>query len=121
MDGLREFLEDLKQHGLAEDNLLGLLNVLIGRRVEKADGTLLCNGVTWRELAETLKRVRWDKESVRGLGIDPNTLAPRDRQRFWFQAISQARVDTPEATIAGDALAALLTTRGYRIGAPPKG
>src|SRR5262245_22831624 len=86
MDGLREFLDDLKQRGLAQANLLGLLHVLIGRRVARADGTLVANGVTWRVLAEALKRARWDKDAVRQVGLEPGALAPRDRQRYWYQA-----------------------------------
>src|SRR2546429_8863433 len=105
MDGLREFLDDLKRRGLAEGNLLGLLHVVVGRRIQTAAGELISNGVTWRELSETFKRLRWSKDGVRELGIDPNTLAPRDRQRFWFQAISQARVDSPEAAAAGERFA----------------
>jgi hypothetical protein len=119
MDGLREFLDDLKRRGLAEGNLLGLFHVVVGRRIQTAAGELISNGVTWRELAEMLKRVRWPKDSVRELGIDPDTLAPRDRQRFWFQAISQARVDSPEAAAAGQRLAETLNAAGYVISPPP--
>src|SRR5262249_39613649 len=119
MDGLREFLDDLKQRGLAEGNLLGLLHIVIGRRIQTAAGEPISNGTTWRELAELLKRVRWPKDSVRDLGIDPDTLAPRDRQRFWFQAISQARVGATEAVAAGDRLAAALRPAGYVVGPNP--
>ena len=119
MDGLREFLEDLKQQGLAHGHFLGLLNVLIGRRITRTDGTVVCNGVSWRVLAETLKRVRWDKEEVRALGIDPAGLAPRDRTRYWYQAIALARVDSAEATQAGDALARILIGAGYMVGPAP--
>jgi hypothetical protein len=119
MDGLREFLDDLKQRGLAQGHLLGLLNVLIGRRIARSDGTLLTSGVSWRVLADALKRARWDKEEVRSLGIDPRTLAPRDRARYWYQAIGQARVDSPEATEAGDVLAELLRGAGYQVGPAP--
>jgi hypothetical protein len=119
MDGLREFLDDLKRRGLAEGNLLGLFHIVVGRRIQTAAGELVSNGVTWRELAEMLKRVRWPKDSVRELGIDPDTLAPRDRQRFWFQAIGQARVDSPAAAAAGQRLAETLNAAGYVIGPPP--
>ena len=121
MDGLREFLDDLKQRGLAHRQLLGLLNILIGRRITRADGTPVCSGVPWRVLAETLKRVRWDKEEVRPLGLDPRALAPRDRARYWYQAIGQARVDSAEAARAGDALAEVLRGAGYVVGPAPAG
>jgi hypothetical protein len=119
MDGLREFLEDLKQRGLAQDNFLGLLHVLIGRRITTAGGAVVATGVTWRVLAEMLKRVRWDREAVRQLGLEPAALAPRDRQRYWYQAIAQARVDSPQAREAGDALAAILGDAGYVVGTGP--
>jgi hypothetical protein len=119
MDGLREFLDDLKQRGLARRQLLGLLNILIGRRIARTDGTPVTSGVPWRALAEALKRVRWDKEEVRTLGIDPRSLAPRDRVRYWYQAISQAGVDSPEATRAGDVLAEALRSAGYDVGPAP--
>jgi hypothetical protein len=120
MDGLREFLTNLKRHGYAEGNFLGLLNVLIGRRVQLVAGAVVSTGLTWRQLAEMLKRMRWDKEAVRELGLDPATLPPRDRQRYWYLAIGQARVDSPEAEKAGDRLAAVLRAAGYEVGPAPE-
>jgi hypothetical protein len=119
MEGLREFLEDMKRQRHAKDNFLGLLNLAIGRRVSRADGTVLSNGVTWRQLADMLKRTRWDKDAVRELGLNPADLPPRDRQRYWYQAISHARVDSEEATKAGDRLARLLRRAGYEVGPAP--
>jgi hypothetical protein len=119
MDGLRELLDDLKQRGLADDNFAGLLNVVIGRRVARTDGTVLTNGVTWRVLAEELKRVRWDKDAVAQLSVDPAGLVPRDRERYWYQAIARARVDSPEARQAGDRLAEVLREAGYDVGPAP--
>jgi hypothetical protein len=115
MDGLREFLGDLKRQGYAQGNFLGLLNVLIGRQIRTSAGAVVCNGLTWRVLAEWLKRVRWNKEAVRELGIDPETLPPRDRQRYWYLAISLARVDSPQAIQAGNQLAAALREAGYVV------
>src|SRR3954469_20244943 len=83
MDGAQTFLDELRQHGLVEGNVLGLLHVLIGRRVTRADGTLVSPGLTWRALADLLKSLRWNKDAVRELGLDPAALPPRDRQRFW--------------------------------------
>jgi hypothetical protein len=112
---MREFLDDLKQQDLARGNLLGLLHVLIGRRIEKADGTLVSVGLTWREAAAWLKKVRWDKEAVRELGIDLSSLPPRDRERYWYTAIARAHVDSPQAVEAGDRLAQAIATAGYVI------
>jgi hypothetical protein len=121
MDVLREFLEDLKRRGLAQGLFLGMLNVLIGRRVEKADGTLVANGISWRELAALLRRARWDKNAVRELGLDPAQLPPRDRQRYWYTAIAQARVDSAQAAQAGDQFAERLRQAGYVVGPAPGG
>jgi hypothetical protein len=112
---MREFLDDLKQHGHAQGNFLGLLNVLIGRRIEKADGTVLSVGLTWRQTADWLKKVRWDKDAVRELGLDPAALPPRDRERFWYSAIARAHVDSADAAAAGDRLATALKSAGYVV------
>ncbi len=119
MDRVRQFLSDVKQRGLAGGKFLGLLNVMIGRRVALADGTPVSAGLTYRELAAQLKRVRWEPDSVTELGIDPKSLPPRDRERYWYQAIVQARVDSPQATAAGDALAQDLRGAGYDVGPAP--
>ncbi len=119
MDGLREFLGDLKRRGLAQGNFVGLLNIVIGRRVEKKDGTLVSTGVTWRELAELFRKVRWNKEAVRELGIDPANLPPRDRYRYWYLAIAHAKVDSKQAVEAGDRLAQALRLTEYVVGAAP--
>jgi hypothetical protein len=119
MDGVSELLDDLKLHGHAQGNLLGMLNVVIGRRIEKADGTLVSNGVTWRELARLLKKVRWDKDAVLELGLNPANLPPRNRELYWYTAIAQANVASPPATQAGDRLAATLNAAGYVVGSAP--
>lgn len=118
MDGVEEFLSDVQKRGLAKGKFLGLLNVLIGRRVARRDGTVLSTGVTWRALAAALKKLRWDTDAVLELGIDPTTLPPRDRQRFWYSAITQASVATVEATKAGDQFAATVSS-DYDIGPAP--
>jgi hypothetical protein len=120
MDALREFLEDLKRQGLAQDNFLGFLHVMIGRSVTRADGTLITKGLTWRKLAGWLKKVRWAKQSVRELGLDPNALPPRDRQLYWYTAIARAGIDSAEARAAGDRFTEKLTAHGYEVGSAPK-
>jgi hypothetical protein len=115
MDALRALLDDLKQHGLDRGHTRGLLQLLIGRRIQRADGTLVARGLTWRQLAFVLKKTRWNKDSVRELGLRPEDLPPRDRQQYWYTAISVAHIDGPEARQEGDALAALLAPLGYRV------
>jgi hypothetical protein len=119
MDALREFLEDLQRHGDAQGNLLGLFHVLIGRRVSRTDGTVISTGMPWRSLAHVLKKVHWPKEAVRELGQDPATLPPRDRERYWYAAISRAGVDSAAAVQAGDRLAEALQAVGYVVGPAP--
>jgi hypothetical protein len=120
MDALREFLGATKKQGIARGDFLGLLNILIGRRLEKADGAVISAGCSWRNLAANLKLVRWNKEAVRELGIDPKSLHPRDRLRYWFQAITQASVDSAAAVQAGDRFAEVLRKAGYVVGPAPR-
>jgi hypothetical protein len=115
MEGAREFLEQVRQHQLVAGHFLGLLHLMIGRRITRADGTVLSSGLTWRQLAELLKLLRWDKDCVRELGLDPDELPPRDRNRYWYTAITSAKVDSPEASAAADLLARKMALHGYRM------
>jgi hypothetical protein len=119
MDELREFLNTVNARGLARGNLLGLLHVLIGRRIRKADGTPVSSGLTWREAAAQLKRSRWERDAVIEIGLDPTELPPRDRERFWYTAIARASVDSAKAVAAGDRLSLALHDLGYEIGPGP--
>ncbi len=118
MDALHALLDEVRKKGLVKGRLFGLLNVLIGRKVSKAD-SVVCNGLTWRELAAILKKARWDRDGVREFGLDPDHLPPRDRQQFWYSAIARAGVDSAAATAAGDELAAALEKLGYEVGPAP--
>ena len=115
MEGTKEFLELVVQHGLAKGHLRGVFHIAIGRRLTKADGTPLAGGVTWRELAAILKTVKFDRELVKELGADPETVAPRDREKFWYAAIALAQVDSHEARSQAERLAAKLERFGIRI------
>ena len=119
MDALSTLLEDLKRGGQTRGNFLGFLNVFIGRRISTQDGKLVSKGLTWRELAGWLKRLRWDPDAVRELGQNPDDLPPRDRQRYWYTAITRAGVASAEARAAGDRFAELLRNMGYDIGPGP--
>jgi hypothetical protein len=115
MDALSTLLDVLKNDGQIQGNFLGFLNVLIGRTITR-DKVIVAKGLTWRELAGWLKKVRWDPEAVRELGLDPDDLPPRDRQRYWYAAIAHAKVDGPAAQKAGDKFAAVLGGLGYEVG-----
>lgn len=119
MDGFVEFLQVIKRTNLAQGNFLGLLNVVIGRRIQTTQGAAVSTGVPWRVLAQELKKVRWDKEAVRELGLDPKSLPPRDRERYWYLAISRAQVGSAKASAAGDRFAEVLTQAGYVVGPAP--
>ena len=119
MEGLREFLDKVRHSHLVRGHFRALLHVAIGRQISRADGTLVSNGVTWRQLAELLRNLRWDKELVRELGLKPDDLAPRDRQRYWYTAIVAARVNSPDARDLGDAYARVLASIGFVVGPAP--
>jgi len=117
MDALSTLLDLLKNNGQTQGNFLGLLNVLIGRTITRAsDGAVVCKGTSWRDLAAWLKKVRWDPEAVRELGLEPGDLPPRDRQRYWYAAIAAAKVDGAAAQKAGDRFATVLASLGYDVG-----
>ena len=65
------------------------------------------------------KRLRWDREMVRELGLDPADLPPRDREKFWYAAIGRAGVVSPEASASADALVEPLRALGYEVGPAP--
>ena len=120
MERLRELLELLRMKGTAQGNFLGLLHVLIGRRITTKDnGTLISAGVSWRELASLFKLLRWEPEVVREMGLDPTKLPASYRQRHWYTVISQAGVDQPAAALQGDRLAKALLALGYVVGPAP--
>jgi hypothetical protein len=120
MDGVHELLNRLKKQGPRHDlSFLGLINVLVGRTIQNSGGSVISTGLTWRAAATWLKRVRWPKESVRELGLEPNELPPRDRERFWYTVISLGRIDSREAQAAGDRTAEALQALGYKVGPGP--
>lgn len=120
MDSLRELLNAVREENVVQGRFRGLLHILVGRRITRQDGTLVSAGMTWRNLAALLKRLRWDREAVRELGIDPATLAPRDRERFWYTAIARAAIDSPQAVAEADELVEPLEELGFVVGPAPR-
>jgi hypothetical protein len=119
MHGTLRLLELVRDHRLAANHLRGLFHIAIGRRIADPAGKVLTTGVTWRELAAFLKDAKYDKDLVRELGADPDTLSPKDREKFWYSAVAMARVDGPEAREQADRLAALLKPLGLVVGPLP--
>src|SRR5262249_43330009 len=119
MDARLELLNQIKREGWAHGNFLGLLNVLIGRRIERENGTVISTGVTWRELAALLKKVRWDKDVATELSLEGVTLPPREREKYWYAVIVHAGVGLPRAIEAGNQLAEKLRKAGFVIGESP--
>jgi hypothetical protein len=115
MDGVREFLENVRQHHLVKGHFQGLLHLVIGRKITRKGGAVVSAGVTWRQLADLLKLLRWEREDVRELGLNPDDLPPRDRQRFWYSAIAAAHVDSTEARTAAERLIPRLASLGYQV------
>ena len=115
MDELRDFLEAVKSSGVAAGHLRGLLHLLVGRRLCRLDGAQVSAGVSWRVAAAQLKLVRWDRDAVRELGIDPSELAPRDREKYWYIAITRADLGSAAAREDATKLAALLGELGYAV------
>ncbi|WP_088252530.1 hypothetical protein [Fimbriiglobus ruber] len=119
MDGLLEFLEVVRQHGLVAGHLRGLFHIVIGRRIVGPGDVVISNGITWRVLASLLKQSRYEKELVAEVGADADELAPRDRQRFWYAAIALSRPDSAEAVAQAERLSAALKPLGYTVSPAP--
>ncbi|MEZ6139093.1 MAG: hypothetical protein R3B84_00845 [Zavarzinella sp.] len=115
MEGLAEFLETIRSRHLHLGYFRALLHICVGRKIMRADGTLLSSGVTWRQLAELLKNIRWDKESVRELGLNPDDLPPRDRYRYWYTAIGAAGIDSHACKQEAETFAQVLLLNGFTI------
>src|SRR5581483_348000 len=120
MDARLDVIHRIKRERWAQGNFLGLLNVLIGRRIEQGDGNLVSNGITWRELAALLKKVRWDKAAAKELPLEGVALPPREREKYWHAVIVHAGVASPAAVQAGDRLAVVLRQAGYMVSRSPQ-
>lgn len=119
MDSLREMLEAARTNGIVAGRFRGLLHIAIGRTITKPDGTKVSAGLTWRALSALLKALRYDPELGREVGADPDTLSPRDRERYWYAVIALARVDGAEARAQAEQLVGPLKDAGYLVAAAP--
>ncbi len=116
-DGLRHFLDAVRLQNLATGHLRALLVIAVGGRIE-SEGQLLSKGSNWRELADLLKKLRWDKLQVAELGIDVKDLPPRDRSKYWYSALAKAGLDSAESARLAMRLIPELEKLGYKITLP---
>lgn len=115
MDALTEFLDLVRSNRLARGRFRGFLHVLIGRRILNSRGDVVSAGMSFRDVAALLKKLRWEPEEVQELKVDAESLPPRDRQRFWFMAICQAGVDSEAARDEAVDFARAIQVEGYQI------
>jgi hypothetical protein len=118
MDQLRNFFAILQQHSTATGRFRGLLHLLIARKITLPSGEAVAGGMTWRALAAALKKYRWDREAVRELGIDPAELPPRDREKYWYLAITRANLSSAEAAKQAEELVDPCRLLGYVVSGP---
>lgn len=121
MQGTRQFLELVSELELVTGSLRGVFHIAIGRRIYDVNGTVIAEGVTWRVLAALLKEVKYDRELVRELGVEPETFSPKDREKFWYNAIALAKVDGEEARYQAEVLTKALRKHGWIVGSLPGG
>ena len=116
MDQLRDFLDAIKESGVATGHFRGLLFVLVGLPIRRADGPPLSSGMSWRAAASALKACRWDRLAVQELGLDPSDLAPRDREKYWYTAISRANLGSSLARSSAEDFVRAVAPLGFTIG-----
>jgi hypothetical protein len=115
MEETLEFLTTLRDRGYVTGRLRALFHLLVGYRIRKGDGVVVSAGQTWRQLADLLFQLKWDREQVRELGLDPAALPPKDRQRFWYLAVIQSKLDSQEAKTEAIDLAQAILASGYTV------
>ena len=116
-DGLRLFLDAVQRHKLAAGHLRAILVIAVGGRIE-FEGQTLSQGTTWRDLADLLKKLRWDKLQVGELGLNVKDLPPRDRGKYWYSAMSRADLGSGESSKAAAKLLPALEKIGFKIALP---
>jgi hypothetical protein len=119
MEGLRIYLQTVREKGYMQERLPAVLYIAIAGRVT-AGPTLLSAGSTWREVSEILKKLRIDKAWVTQLEVDPKALPARDRAKYWYTAIAQYSWGTQAMHTAALALGEELKAAGLVIQLPQR-
>lgn len=115
MDAIRSLLARVRSPGFPTEHFPGLLHVLIGQTLTDQDGSVVSKGITWRECANLLKTARIDPELARTLELDPEDLPPRDREKFWYVALTRFPVGCDKARKCAKALVPWLTKAGLKV------
>lgn len=115
MDAIRSMLARVRSPGFPAEHFPGLLYLLIGKTLVTSDGKVASKGFTWRECASLLKTARIDPELARTLGINPDDLPPRDREKFWYVALTRFPVGSDKAQHSATALVPWLADSGLTV------
>ena len=86
MDALHTLLDEIREEGVDQGHWLGMVNVLIARKITKA-GAVVSNGMTWRDLSGPPS---WSSEDLLRILVEK----ARDLDRI------PVRGDFPKATVA---------------------
>lgn len=115
MDAIRSLLARVRSPGFPTELFPGLLHLLIGKTLIDQDGKVASKGFTWRECASLLKTARIDPELARTLGLNPEDLPPRDREKFWYVALTRFPVGCEKAQKSATALVPWLAKAGLKV------
>jgi len=115
MEAIRSLLSHVRTTGIAPGHFPGLLHVLIGRTITQMNGEVVSRGVTWRECAALLKNARIDPDLVRSLGQDLADLPPRDREKYWYIALTRFPVGGEAARSSAVAMGPWLSKAGLLV------
>ncbi len=115
MDAIRSMLARVRSPGFPTEHFPGLLHLLIGKTLVDTDGKVVSKGFTWRECASLLKTARIDPELARTLGLNPDDLPPRDREKFWYVALTRYPVGCEKAQQGAVSLVPWLAKSGLNV------
>ncbi|MFM7113062.1 MAG: hypothetical protein ACKO26_18140 [Planctomycetota bacterium] len=115
MDAIRTMLARVRSPGFPNDHFPGLLHLLIGKTLVDLDGNVVSRGYSWRECANMLKTARIDPELARTLDLNPDDLPPRDREKFWYVALTRFPVASEKAKTCAAALVPWMAKAGIKV------
>lgn len=114
MDDVATLLEWIRARDAARGRLRGFFHLLVGHTLKHGD-KMISAGMNWRDLSKMLKLFKFDRELVRELGLDPDALPPKDREKYWYLAIAAAEISGDRARAEALELAAELAKIGIAV------